>query len=177
VEAASHECKHCKILDGELNLSRIRRAARRMKKADALDLIVFDYDELIDAPGETELDQQRTLVRAAKSLGVELKCAVILISQLRKALNKEDAERPSLQRLYGTGAKAKHSSFVIFADRPWVREMQGDEKEAKLFILKSRDGKTGPISAVFDIRKLRFNDAPESPVTAPHWTERESGEE
>jgi replicative DNA helicase len=116
-------------------------------------------------------------VRAAKSLGVELKCAVILISQLRKALNKEDAERPSLQRLYGTGAKAKHSSFVIFADRPWVREMQGDEKGAKLFILKSRDGKTGPISVVFDIRKLRFNDAPESPVTAPHGTERESGEE
>lgn len=163
IDAASHECKHCKILDGELNLSRIRRAARRMKKTNGLDLIVFDYDELIDAPGETELDQQRTLVRAAKSLAVELECVVILISQLRKALNKEDAERPSLQRLYGTGAKAKHSSFVIFADRPWVREMQGDEKEAKLFILKSRDGRTGPVSAVFDIRKLRFTDAPKEP--------------
>jgi replicative DNA helicase len=89
IEAASHECKHCKILDGELSLYRIRRAARRMKKTSGLDLIIFDYDELIDAPGETELDQQRNLVRAAKSLGVELKCAVILISQLRKALNKE----------------------------------------------------------------------------------------
>jgi replicative DNA helicase len=161
IQAASHECKHCKILDGELSLARIRRAARRMKKTDGLDLIVFDYDELIDAPGETELDQQKTLVRAAKNLGVELKCVVILISQLRKALNKEDAKRPSLQRLYGTGAKAKHSSFVIFADRPWVREMQGDEKEAKLFILKSRDGQTGPISASFDVRKLRFGAAPD----------------
>ena len=161
IQAASHECKHCKILDGELSLARIRRAARRMKKTDGLDLVVFDYDELIDAPGETELDQQRTLVRAAKNLGVELKCVVILISQLRKALNKEDAKRPSLQRLYGTGAKAKHSSFVIFADRPWVREMQGDEKEAKLFILKSRDGQTGPISASFDVRKLRFGAAPD----------------
>jgi replicative DNA helicase len=163
IEAASHECKHCKILDGELSLSLIRRAARRMKKTVGLDLIIFDYDELIDAPGETELDQQRTLVRAAKSLGMELKCVVILISQLRKALNKNDAEHPSLQRIYGTGAKAKHSSFVIFADRPWVREMQGDEKEAKLSILKSRDGQTGPISALFDIRKLRFTDAPDVP--------------
>lgn len=169
VEAASHECKCCKILDGELSLSCIRRAARRMKKTDGLDLIVFDYDELIDAPGETELDQQRTLVRSAKSLGVELKCVVILISQLRKALNKEDAERPSLQRLYGTSAKAKHSSFVIFADRPWVREMQGDEKEAKLFVLKSRDGQMGPISAVFDIRKLQFSDAPEISASAGAW--------
>jgi len=177
IEAASHECKHCKILDGELSLPRIRRASRRMKKAEGLDLIVLDYDELIDAPGETELDQQRNLVRAAKNLSNELKCVVILISQLRKALNKEDAERPSLQRLYGTGAKAKHSSFVIFADRPWVREMQGDEKEAKLFILKSRDGKTGPISALFDIRKLRFVDAHETPPTGTHWTERDGGEE
>jgi replicative DNA helicase len=163
IEAASHECKHCKILDGELSVSRIRRAARRMKKTIGLDLIVFDYDELIDAPGETEFDQQRTLVQAAKKLSVELKCAAILISQLRKAINKDDAKRPSLQRLYGTGAKAKHSSFVVFADRPWVREMQGDEKEAKLFILKSRDGQTGPISAVFDIRTLRFTDAPDVP--------------
>jgi replicative DNA helicase len=172
IEVTNHECKRCKILDGELSISRIRRAARRMKKADGLDLLVLDYDELIDAPGETELDQQRTLVREAKSLSVELRCAVILISQLRKALNKEDAERPSLQRLYGTGAKAKHSSFVIFADRPWVREMQGDEKQAKLFILKSRDGQTGPISAVFDIRKLRFSDAPEN-IPVSHWTDKE----
>jgi replicative DNA helicase len=159
-----------------LSLSRIRRAARRMKKTDGLDLIVFDYDELIDAPGETELDQQRTLVRAAKTLGVELKCAVILISQLRKALNKEDAKRPSLQRLYGTGAKAKHSSFVIFADRPWVREMQGDEKQAKLFILKSRDGQTGPVSTVFDIRKLRFSDAAEVRASARDFTDVEREE-
>lgn len=38
VEAASHECKKCRILDGELNLVRIRRAARKMKKQAGLDL-------------------------------------------------------------------------------------------------------------------------------------------
>jgi hypothetical protein len=51
--------------------------------------------------------------------------------------------------------------------------MQGNEKEAKLFILKSRDGQTGPISAVFDIKNLRFSDAPENFPTASHWTDKD----
>jgi replicative DNA helicase len=159
IEAAMHECKHCRILDGELEVSRIRRAARKMNNLSGLDLLILDYDELIEAPGKDEFDQQRNLVRAAKSLGMELHCTVILISQLRKALSGEDMARPTLQRIYGSGAKTKHASIVILADRQHVRELQGDETEAQIFILKNRDGRTGRVKATFDIRKLRFNDA------------------
>jgi replicative DNA helicase len=92
---------------------------------------------------------------------MELKCAVILISQLRKALNREDAERPSLAAPLWHRSKGKAQFFCDIRRPALGSEMQGDEKEAKLFILKSRDGQTGPISAVFDIRRLRFNDAPD----------------
>ena len=64
-------------------------------------------------------------------------------------------------RVYGSGAKTKHASIVILADRQYVRELQGDETEAQIFILKNRDGRTGRVKATFDIRKLRFNDVPE----------------
>jgi len=169
IEAASHECKRCKILDGELELSRIRRAARKMKKQSGLDCLILDYDELIEAPGKDEFDQQRNLVRAAKSLGMELRCAVILISQLRKPLSGEDAARPTLQRVYGSGSKTKHASIVILADRQYVRELQGDETEAQIFILKNRDGRTGRVKATFNIRKLRFEDAEEAPAESRVW--------
>ena len=168
------------ILDGELEISRIRRAARKMKKLSGLDLLVLDYDELIEAPGKDEFDRQRNLTRAAKSLGMELHCAVILISQLRKALSGEDVARPTLQRVYGSGAKTKHASIVILADRKYVRELEGDETEAQIFILKNRDGRTGRVRATFDIRKLRFSDAPEK-TDATEWRNyaepRERGEE
>jgi replicative DNA helicase len=121
-----------------------------------LDVLVLDYDELISAPGNSEFEQQRVIARAAKSLAMELKCAVILISQLRKTNQGEDAGKPTLQRLYGNGAKQKFASFIILADRPFVRELEGDEKEAELQLLKSRDGKTGRIKATFNIRSLRF---------------------
>jgi len=49
VTAAAHQCKKCRILDGELSVSRIRRAARKMKGRGGLDLLILDYDELIEA--------------------------------------------------------------------------------------------------------------------------------
>jgi replicative DNA helicase len=180
IEAAAHECKRCRILDGELELSRIRRAARKMKKHSGLDCLILDYDELIEAPGKDEFDQQRNLVRAAKSLGMELRCAVVLISQLRKPLSGEDAARPTLQRVYGSGSKTKHASIVILADRQYVRELQGDETEAQIFILKNRDGRTGRVKATFNIHKLRFDGVEESPVSGRVWrdhTESRKGEE
>jgi replicative DNA helicase len=69
----------------------------------------------------------------------------------------EDAARPTLQRVYGSGSKTKHASIVILADREYVRELQGDETAAQVFILKNRDGRTGRVKARFNIRKLRFD--------------------
>lgn len=60
------------------------------------------------------------MVRAGKSLAMELGIPVIVISQLRKSLQDEDRKKPTLQRFYGSGAKAKHSSIVICVDRPYV---------------------------------------------------------
>ena len=161
VEAAAHQCKRCRILDGELSLSRIRRAARKMKARTGLHLLILDYDELIEAEGKTEFDQQRVIARTAKSMAKELSCCVILISQLRKTTQGEEASKPTLQRLYGNAAKQKFASFIILADRPFVRELEGDEKEAELQLLKSRDGKTGRIKATFNIRSLRFEESKE----------------
>jgi replicative DNA helicase len=172
VTAASHQCKKCRILDGELSLSRIRRAARKMKGRAGLHLLILDYDELIEAEGKTEFEQQRVIARAAKSLAIELKCAVILISQLRKTTQGEDAGKPTLQRLYGNAAKQKFASFIILADRPYVRELVGDEKEAELQLLKSRDGKTGRIKATFNIKSLRFEEAKEDPAETRVWRDR-----
>lgn len=178
--AASHQCKKCRILDGELSLPRIRRVARKMKAGTGLDLLILDYDELIEAEGKTEFEQQRVIARTAKSLAIELRCAVVLISQLRKASSKEDAGKPTLQRLYGNAAKQKFASFIILADRPYVRKLEGDEKQAELQLLKSRDGKTGRIKATFNVKSLRFEEATKDVAkaqvlrddTAPHKEEK-----
>jgi replicative DNA helicase len=156
LEAAGHLCKQCRVLDRELTLVRIGTAARAMKQKSGLDLLVLDYDELIEVPGKDEWEQQKTLTRAAKWLAIELDCVCILISQLRKTLQGEDSAKPRLQSLYGSGAKAKHASIVLYVDRQFVRDLEGDETAAKVFVLKSRDGRVGFADCVFNVKTLRF---------------------
>jgi replicative DNA helicase len=95
-------------------------------------------------------------------------------------LSGEDAARPTLQRVYGSGCKTKLASIVILADRQYVRELQGDETEGQVFILKNRDGRTGRVKATFTIRKLLFDDVEDGPDTAQVWrdhTQPREGEE
>jgi replicative DNA helicase len=93
---------------------------------------------------------------------MELACVAILVSQLRKPPTGEGVNRPTLANLYGSGAKSKHSSWVISIDRPYVREMKGNEVEARIFVLKNRDGRVGRVEAKFNIETLRF----ETPVSS-----------
>jgi len=172
VESVSHECNRCRVLDGELSLSRIRRAARQMAGRGDLHLVILDYDELIDAPGKDEFEQQRNLARGAKSLAMEFSIPVIMISQLRKALQGEDRKRPTLQRLYGSGAKPKHASIVIYVDRQFVRELEGDETEARVVVLKNRDGRLRSLEAKFDVSTLRFESMPQPHNAQPDWATR-----
>lgn len=156
VTTIAEECEKCGIIDGELSVRGIRLSARRKKRLTGLSWIVIDYDELVDAPGKDEFAQQRLVIREAKSLAITLQVPVIMLSQLRKALDSKEAKRPTLERLYGTGAKSKHSSFVIYVDREYVREMKGDEAKAQIYILKARDGRITMINATFDLTTLRF---------------------
>jgi replicative DNA helicase len=166
LRAASHECDHCRLLDGELTLSRIRIAARKMRAKEGIDAVIVDYDELVGADGKDEFEEQRNLVRGLKALTVELQISVILISQLRKLLQGEDRRRPTLQRLYGSGSKAKHPHCIVYVDREYVRELCGDETAARIAVLKNRDGRIGSMDAYFNIRTLRFESVPQP--SKPH---------
>jgi replicative DNA helicase len=153
-QAASRQCKHCGILDGDVTLPAILRESRRMAKADGIGLLVVDYDELIEVSGKDEWEQQRRLVRSLKSLAIELKIPVLLISQLRKSFSKD--ESPTLERLYGSGTKSKHPNIVLYIDRPFVQNLQGSETEAEIQVLKNRDGTLGAVKCRFDLVTHRF---------------------
>jgi len=170
VEATGRQCKTCRILDGELSLARIRLAARTMGSKNELGGIIVDYDELVEVQGKDEWDQQRILIRSLKALAMELRIPVIIVSQLRKSLDAKDREHPTLQRLYGSGAKSKHANIILYVDRPYVQDLTGEETEARVFILKSRDGRMGMTECRFNIRTFRFEpgEAPRAVKPLPY---------
>ena len=157
--AATKGCPRCQILDTTMSIERIARAARRIKAKDRLDLVVIDYDELVEAEGETDLDQQKNVVKFCKTLAIQHGCVVILVSQLRKAIDSRDRARPSIQRIYGTGAKSKHPSVILYVDRPFQRELKGRETDASIAVLKNRNGACGVVPCRFNLDTLRFEES------------------
>lgn len=150
-------CQKCRTVDGDFSIRDIRIACRRMKRAGDLSWAVIDYDELVEAPGKDEFAQQRHVIREAKRLAMTLEIPVIMISGIRKPSEKGDAKKPKLEQVYGSGSKSKHSTYVLFIDRAYVREMKGEDTgEAIVYILKSRNGKIGKIAALFNRNTLRF---------------------
>jgi len=162
-DAAVKMCSECRILDGELSLSQIRIAARRYKRQHGtIGFVMIDYDELVVAPGKDELEQQRNLIIGAKSLAIELRCPVIMVSQLRKAPNEQALKRPTLDSIYGSGAKSKHSTIIIFVHREFVQSLKaGTECDADIYVLKFRHGQIGHMKAKFNLDMLQFEEAPE----------------
>lgn len=157
-DAALRQCDVCTILDGELSTSRIRVAARRKHKKGELQLVVIDYDELVDAPGSTDLERQINVTKAAKRMAMQFAIPVIMVSQLNK--NLQQGEMVTLERLYGSGRKTKDASYVLYLDRPWVQKLEGDETDAKIFILKARDGRMAMIPCKFNLKTLRHDGNP-----------------
>lgn len=162
VALGNTECEVCRTVDGDFSIRDVRIASRRMKRKEKLSWIIVDYDELVDAPGRNEIEQQTVVAREAKRLAVTLEVPLLMISGIRKAGDKEGKNtRPLLDQVYGSGAKVKHSTFVLFVDRKWVRELKGDESEANIWILKAREGRPASVKVAFNTRTLRFEDAKE----------------
>lgn len=160
IRTVGEGCHKCRIMDGDLTIGRIRSRTRKYREKDGIEFLIVDYDELVEAHGKDEFAEQREVIRNLKSLALELKIPVLLISQLRKALQNEDRNKPTLSRLYGSGSKVKTASVVLYVDRPYVRDLQGDETEARIVVVKNRDGKVGAVPCTFNLETLEFEDLP-----------------
>jgi replicative DNA helicase len=162
VDTLPRQCDVCQILDGEITMPRVAAAAKPMHRAGNLHLVVVDYDELVTAPGKDDNERQASVATACKALAVHLSVPVVLVSQLRKLLSGEDRAKPSLDRLYGAGAKRKHASIVIFARREYVESLDDEDlTDADLWVLKNRNGRMGRIPAHFELDTLTFRGAEE----------------
>jgi replicative DNA helicase len=172
-------CTKCRIMEGDLTIARIRARSRKYFSKGEISFVIVDYDELVEAPGKDEFAEQKAVVHGLKSLCLELRMPIILISQLKKPTDKEDRAKPTISRLYGSGSKVKTASIILYADRPYVQDMQGDETKARIVILKNRDGKVGSVECTFNIRTLEFEDSPTRAVQARqrNFSEREDPNE
>lgn len=170
-----------------LTAEQIRLECRRLHRAHPLDLIIVDYLQIMGRPqqqGVNPVQQIGQMTRALRALAKETGAAVLLLSQLSRALESRDDKRPTLADLRESGDIEQDADAVLllhreayylerqppvkkdkesdsdFAMRCIRHETQLEQVKDKLDIIvaKNREGTVGPVRVRVDFARMTLAD-------------------
>jgi len=145
----------------------IRTKARRLlAREKALDLVVVDYLQLMSG-GDAESRQQEiaAISRSLKELARDLRCPVIALSQLNRALESRKDHRPMMSDLRESGAIEQDADLILFLHREDYysgEAVPGDfARVMEIIVAKQRNGRTGKVELNFLPHQFRFENKSE----------------
>lgn len=142
-----------------LTPTELRARARRLKREHDLGLIVIDYLQLMQVPGnkENRATEISEISRSLKALAKELHVPVVALSQLNRSLEQRPNKRPVMSDLRESGAIEQDADVIVFIYRDEVyNEDSPDKGIAEIIIGKQRNGPIGTVRLTFLGKYTRF---------------------
>jgi replicative DNA helicase len=132
--------------------------ARREHARDPLALLVVDYLQLMDGPGENRVQVVGAISRGLKQLARELNIPIIALSQLSRAVESRASQIPMLSDLRESGNLEQDADLVWFIYREELYDRDTENKGiAEIHIAKHRNGPTAVVPLRFDASTTRFS--------------------
>jgi replicative DNA helicase len=142
-----------------LSPTEIRARARRLQREHGLGLIVVDYLQLMQVPGnkENRATEISEISRSLKALAKELELPIIALSQLNRSVEQRTDKRPVMSDLRESGAIEQDADVIIFIYREEVYNQETLRKGiADISIAKQRNGPIGDFLLTFVGRYTKF---------------------
>ncbi len=142
-----------------LSPTEIRARSRRLQREHGLGLIVVDYLQLMQVPGNTEnrATEISEISRGLKAVAKELNVPVIALSQLNRSVEQRTDKRPVMSDLRESGAIEQDADLIIFIYRDEVYNQDTPRKGiADITIAKQRNGPIGDFPLTFVGRYTKF---------------------
>jgi replicative DNA helicase len=164
-----------------LAVAALRTRARRLKRmVPHLGLIVIDYLQLLRGSGskreENRVQEVSEITRSLKALAKELDVPVLALSQLSRAVENREDNRPQLSDLRESGSIEQDADVVMFVYREeyyldrqgepksdeknfdkWHKDMERAHNIADIIVAKQRHGPIGTVRLHFDGQFTRFS--------------------
>jgi replicative DNA helicase len=144
----------------------LRARARRVKREHGLDLVVVDYLQLMQVPGnkENRATEISEISRGLKALAKELHIPVIALSQLNRSVEQRENKVPVMSDLRESGAIEQDADIILLIYREEVYDKETTRKGiAEIHIAKHRNGEIGMFNLTFQGMYSRFaNFVPDS---------------
>lgn len=139
----------------------LRAELRREAAKAPIAMVIVDYLQLMDSistrrGGDNRNNEIAEMSRGLKLLAMELKCVVIVLSQLSRDSEKQE-RRPKLSDLRDSGAIEADADIVLY---PYTQpvEVLPDVVDYELIIAKQRNGPVGMVPLAFVRRFVRFEE-------------------
>ncbi len=143
-------------------------AARSRKRKFDTQLIVIDYIQIIGIEkGHSRALEIGEATAKLKALGKELRCPILLLSQLNRQSEARGASsgnyKPMLSDLKESGSIEQDADIVLGLDREFMHnKLRVDETD--ILVLKNRNGPLGEEVFKFDAATASFRDLRENDI-------------
>lgn len=168
---------------GAISVDQVCARARREHRKNPLRLIVVDHAHIMRLPGKTRTDIELGDVSGQlKALAKELNCAVLMLAQLNRSVEKRTNKRPMMSDLREAGAFEQDADLIMFLYRDDYYAAQEERASefpgfVEVIIGKQREGETGKEWLRSALQFGRIDDydgpapkAPEAPKKGERWS-------
>lgn len=176
--AAAQEIQQATIVVDDMpNMSivTLRSRARKYWRKHAIEVVFIDYLQLMTAQQSRSDGRQQevsAISRGVKALARELGVPVVCLSQLNRASESREGNRPRMSDLRESGSIEQDADVVLLlhreeyyhADNPTWAQMNPEKQGlAEVIVAKQRNGPTGTVRLTWIPKQAKFvNRAPES---------------
>jgi len=154
------------------NILQMRAMARRLQSEYGLGLLIIDYLQLMTSNRryDSPVQQVTEISRGLKGLAKELNIPIIALSQLSRAIEQREGNKPRLSDLRDSGSIEQDADLVMFIHRDDKTNYANAERDGKLnvaqlLVAKHRNGPTGEIEFRINPDSLRFQEIDRSHQT------------
>ena len=162
-----------------ISIAALSNRARRIKRSFGLDMVVVDYIQLmtaINSRKDGRVQEISEITQGLKALAKELSIPVLALSQLSRAVEQRDNNKPLLSDLRESGSIEQDADVVMFVFREayylekkeprpatveyaeWQAKMSEVSNVAEIIVGKQRHGPTGNVFLEFEAMFTKFKD-------------------